>query len=218
MKLDTRQHRNCTLIGRNPHDTQRTSVQSNSGEIIEDESLWIEYASTSSPLLPQGLGNGDRDESQRTNYVPKSNPHALYKCVHIRPTQLLIRFSTSIPSKFANEYWYQTRVQPTETNTAQHNLQILLVVGYPTTNKCLVGIGYPTTNIHHFKSWCCVPNTNNCWVVLGTQLFSEKDPAWEKNHFCLKGFFLVQKTSLLWLILNLSSSSTNNYNIWSKVG
>ena len=115
----------------------------------------------------------------------------------------------------------QTRVQPTETNTAQHNLQILLVVGYPTTNKCLVGIGYPTTNIHHFKSWCCVPNTNNCWVVLGTQLFSEKDPAWEKNHFCLKGFFLVQQTSLLWLILNLSSSSTKSYNIWniwSKVG
>ena len=39
MNLDTRQYRNCTLIGRNPHDTQRTSVQSNSAEIIEDESL-----------------------------------------------------------------------------------------------------------------------------------------------------------------------------------
>ena len=105
MNLDTRQYWNCTLIGRNPHDTQRASVQSNSGEIIEDESLWIEYASTFSPLLPQGLGNGDRDESQRTNYVPKSNPHALYKCVHIRPTQLLLIRFWSIPSKFPNEYW-----------------------------------------------------------------------------------------------------------------
>ena len=95
----------------------------------------------------------------------------------------------------------QTRVQPTEPNTAQHNSQSLLVVVYPTTNKCLVAIGYPTTNIHHFISWCCVPNTNNCWVVLCTQLFSKKDPAWEKNHSCLKGSSLVQKTSLLWLFL-----------------
>ena len=71
----------------------------------------------------------------------------------------------------------QTRVQPTKPNTAQHNSQSLLVVVYTTTNKCLVGIGYPTTNIHHFISWCCVPNTNNCWVVLCTQLFSKKDPA-----------------------------------------
>ena len=87
----------------------------------------------------------------------------------------------------------QTRVQPTEPNTAQHNFLSLLVVVYPTTNKCLVGIGYPTTNIHHFISWCCVPNTNNCWVVLCTQLFSQKRSSMRKESFLPQGFFSCPK-------------------------
>ena len=89
--------------------------------------------------------------------------------------------------------------EPTQHNTTAE-ICWLLCTQQPTFVQLVVV--YPTTNIHNFISWCCVPNTNNCWVVLCTQLFSKNDTAWEKNHFCLKGFSLVQKISLLWLFLN----------------
>ena len=145
---------------------------------------------------------GDFNLLPRNGKVAGAHSSMFWMQCSVIPHCCVSNFSYSIAIRWSwKSCWDQTRVQPTETNTAQHNLQILLVVGYPTTNKCLVGIGYPTTNIHHFISWCCVPNTNNCWVVLCTQLFSKKDPAWEKNHSCLKGSSLVQKTSLLWLFL-----------------
>ena len=60
---------------------------------------------------------------------------------------------------------------PTQPNTT-HKVCWLLCTQQPTFVQLVVV--YPTTNIHNFISWCCVPNTSNCWVVLCTQLFSKK--------------------------------------------
>ena len=61
--------------------------------------------------------------------------------------------------------------EPTQHNTTSE-ICWLLCTQQPTFVQLVVV--YPTTNIHNFISWCCVPNTSNCWVVLCTQLFSKK--------------------------------------------
>ena len=80
--------------------------------------------------------------------------------------------------------------EPTQHNTTSE-ICWLLCTQQPTFVQLVVV--YPTTNIHNFISWCCVPNTSNCWVVLCTQLFSKKIQHEKRIISASRVFFLSKK-------------------------